>query len=591
MNNYINLITKDKKKHKKHIVFFIILNILLVIAETISIALIPLFIDLFVSSEPILPNYFNFFKDLLDTENKNSIINFGIIFFVAIFFIKNIIYLSVVVYQTSLKMKFNHYLKRKFLNLYLYAPFETMKSYNSSEILRNTDTETKNYVTNFFMILKFSKDILMLLSIFVLLLVADVYSTIFALLFLVILVFLYISTFYSYLNKIGVKKLIAVNAVYQWINQTCGAIKEIKITKKEDKILENFSKKVKVFEHTMKMTEIISSIPIALFEISFLIIILFFIKFIINADPSGLIPYISLYIVAFIRLLPIISRFGSTIAILRSYNPSVQLMNNEISKLEKYSTLIDKSKITDEGKLKFEKKFQLKNMSFKYNDGHQNVFENLSIQVEKGRSIAFLGKSGSGKTTLINIICGLLKPTNGEMLVDGKSIDQKITLWQNHIGLISQDNYLLDDTLENNIIFLNNKDTIDKKKLDEAIYYSGVSDFLSELKYGLNTKIGEKGSILSSGQIQRVALARLLFRDPDVLILDEFTNSLDPSNEDFILEKLKQLQIKKNKTFLIISHKLKPLKICDEIIILKEGKITEKFNYPDFYKKYHLLYD
>ena len=95
---------------------------------------------------------------------------------------------------------------------------------------------------------------------------------------------------------------------------------------------------------------------------------------------------------------------------------------------------------------------------------------------------------------------------------------------------------------------------------------------------------------MSSGQIQRVALARILYRDPKVLILDEFTNSLDPKNEDFILEKLKQLQIK-NKTFLIISHKLKPLKICDEIIVLEKGKISKKFSYRDFYDKYHFLYD
>ena len=130
-----------------------------------------------------------------------------------------------------------------------------------------------------------------------------------------------------------------------------------------------------------------------------------------------------------------------------------------------------------------------------------------------------------------------------------------------------------------------------KKKLNDAIFYSGVSEFLDDLKNGLNTKIGEKGSILSSGQIQRVALARLLYRDPEILILDEFINSLDPNNEDFILEKLKQLQDKKNKTYIIISHKLKPLKICDEIMIMEKGKILEKFNYPDFYSKYHLLYD
>ena len=588
MKNYINLLTKE---NSKHIILFIILNIILVFAETFSIALIPLFIDLVVSSKPILPKYFSFFNNLFNSANKDSLLNLGIIFFTIIFFIKNFFYLSVVFYQASLKKKFNYYLKKKFLGLYIFAPFETMKSYNTSEILRNTDTEVQNYVTNFFNILKFSKDFLLLLAIFFLLLVVDVYSTIIALLFLIFCILLYFFGFYNYLNKLGLRRLNSVNAVYQWINQTCGAIKEIKITRKENKVLENFSNKVSTFEESKKITEIISALPAAIFEIVFVFIILFLIKFLTHADSINALPSLTLYIVAFIRLLPVVSRFGTSISVLRSFNPSVQLLNNEINKLEKYTQSEESLYKFKKDLVKFTKDFELNLISFKYNDGIQNIFEDFNLRIKKGKSIAFLGKSGSGKTTLINIVCGLLRPTSGKMLVDGRPINENIMGWQKNIGLISQDNYLLDDTLQNNIIFLNDKNSVDKKKLDDAIFYSGVSEFLDDLKNGLNTKIGEKGSILSSGQIQRVALARLLYRDPEILILDEFINSLDPNNEDFILEKLKQLQDKKNKTYIIISHKLKPLKICDEIMIMEKGKILEKFNYPDFYSKYHLLYD
>ena len=263
----------------------------------------------------------------------------------------------------------------------------------------------------------------------------------------------------------------------------------------------------------------------------------------------------------------------------------LRLLNAELIKLKKYTHDEQKFKIGNISKLKFEKNFQFKNINFKYNDGKKNIFEDFNYKIEKGKSIAILGKSGSGKTTLINIICGFLEPTEGKLLVDEKDIfNNNIKSWQKNIGLISQDNYLLDDTLTNNILFLDQKDSINQKKFDEAIFFSGVSDFVKELKDGINTKIGEKGSILSSGQIQRVALARLLYRDPEILILDEFTNSLDPTNEVFILDKLKQLQIKKNKTFIIISHKLKPLKICDEIIVLNHGKISETMNYPIFIK-------
>ncbi len=588
MKNYLNLLTKE---NKKHLILFIVLNIILVFAETFSIALIPLFIDFIISSDPILPNYIGFFETFLATKNKAELINLCIIFFLIIFFIKNFFYISVIIYQASLKKKFNLYLKKKFLSLYIFAPFEIMKAYNSSEILRNTDSEAQNYVTNFFNILKFSKDFVLLLSIFILLMMVDVSSSIISISFLLICVGFYILTFYKYLNNLGLKRLNAVNSVYQWINQTCGSIKDIKISEKENRVLENFSKKVNLHEKTKKMNEIINALPIALFELIFVFVTLFLIKFILLTDTVNILPTLSLYVIAFLRLLPIFSRFGSSVSELRSYNPSVKLLNNEISRLDKYSKIIKKSDRNEINSLDFSNDIELRDLTFKYTNGNRNIFEKFNFKINKGKSIAFIGKSGSGKTTLINIICGLLKPHQGKILIDGNSVDENIKGWQQNIGLISQDNYLLDDTLENNIIFLNDKNSIDKNKFDDAIFYSGVSDFLKDLKYGVNTKIGEKGSILSGGQIQRVALARLLYRDPKVLILDEFTNSLDPENEDFILEKLKQLKDKKNKTYIIISHKLKPLKICDEIIILEKGKISEKFIYQEFYNKYNLIYE
>ena len=208
MNKFINLITRD---NKNHIILFVILNITLVLAETISIALVPLFIDFAVSSQPILPNYFDFLKEFLISASTTDLINFGVIFFITIFLIKNIFYISVIIYQASLKKKFNYYLKRKFLKLYIYAPFETMQSYNSSEILRNTDAEVQNYVTNFFSILKFSKDLFLLLSIFFLLLIVDIYSTFLALIFLFFCMLMYILVFYINLKVLVINQKLEIH--------------------------------------------------------------------------------------------------------------------------------------------------------------------------------------------------------------------------------------------------------------------------------------------------------------------------------------------------------------------------------------------
>ena len=156
-----------------------------------------------------------------------------------------------------------------------------------------------------------------------------------------------------------------------------------------------------------------------------------------------------------------------------------------------------------------------------------------------------------GKSTLINLICGLLPPSSGVIKVDNKDIFQNIISWQNRIGLVPQENYLLDDTILNNIIFFDKKN-IDKMKLENAMYYSGVSQFINQLNEGLNTVVGERGSSLSGGQIQRIALARVLYQDPDVLILDEFTNSLDPENEDLYLNNYSYLKKEKNKKIFLL---------------------------------------
>lgn len=587
MKKFVHLFSKN---NRKSIIIFIILNIVLVFVETFSIALIPLVIDLIVSEKPLVFKYFNFgYYGLIDLEQKETFFLVSI-FFVLLFVLKNIYVLGIVTFQEILYKRFSIQLKKKFYSLYINAPLEIINNYNSSQILRNTESETTEYLNNFFLILKSGKDLFLFVSIFTLLLFADFTSTIIAIFFLISFLLIYAFVFFKKLRKLGENRMKAKNYFIKWLLQSLSSLKNIKISKKENITIEKFIQTVDMFEAARKKINIIKVIPNSLFEVAFVIVLFISIYIISDSDVKNLLPIVSLYVISFLRLLPIFSRFGLTISSLRSSYPSVLHLNSEFLSLEKFKSEQRKNFNKDEN-IKFENEIEVANVSFKYLNSKKEIFNNLNLSIEKGKAIGFVGKSGSGKTTLINLLCGLIYPTSGEIKSDGVNIQRNLDKWQKKIGLVPQENYLLDDTILNNITFLNDEKKIDEKKLQDALHYSGASEIIKDQDNGIDTIVGERGSFLSGGQVQRIALARLLYEDPEILILDEFTNSLDPKNEDFILKQLQLLKKDQNKNLIIITHKIKPLKICDEIIVMDQGKILTNYNFDDFYKKYGVIYD
>ena len=588
MNKFIQLLSKD---NKNSIIIFIVLNIILVFFETLSIAIIPLIIDFVISEKPLLPEYWSLIDNFYVRSSKNNLILYASIFIVFLFISKNIYILGLVYYQETLKAKFRSDLKKIFFTMYLSAPFEIINSYNSSKILRNTDQETSSYVSNFFLILKIFKDFFLFLLILILLMSVNFFVTVISVLILIFLLILYFFLFHKKLHKFGEDGLDAKNSLIKWILQSLNTIKDIKISKKESKVLQKFISKVDIFENSRKKISFIQAIPNSIFEIIFVIIIFTLIIFMSNVQVENILPILSLYIISFIRLLPVFGKFGQIISALRSSYPSVLHLNSEFQKLEKFQNIKKKKINKSIDKIEFEKSLNINNIDFEYFNGDKKIFNNFNLSIKKGKSIGFVGKSGSGKTTLINIISGLLSPTKGQIISDNVDILTNIDLWQKKIGLVPQDNFLLDDTILKNIIFLDDENKIDKNRLENAIHYSSLSKFVNELSLGINTSVGEGGAFLSGGQIQRIILARVLYNDPEILILDEFTNSLDPESENHILEKLNLLKIEKNKNLFIISHKMKPLKLCDEIIVLESGKIIKKYNFDEFYERFHFLYE
>ena len=233
---------------------------------------------------------------------------------------------------------------------------------------------------------------------------------------------------------------------------------------------------------------------------------------------------------------------------------------------------INKTDNTKSTKFTFEKEINLKNVSFGY-DINRNVLENVNISIKKNSTIGILGQTGSGKTTLIDLISGLLIPNNGQIFIDGVPVNNFLASWHKKISYIDQDVTLLDAPLIENIAIGQKSEKIDKKFLDEVLEKSQSKKFIYDLPEKYNTLVGERGIRLSGGQIQRIGIARALFKNSELLILDEPTSSLDTDTEDLVIEAISKL--KKTKTIILISHRINALKDCDKIFEVKNKKIIE----------------
>jgi ABC-type bacteriocin/lantibiotic exporter with double-glycine peptidase domain len=221
----------------------------------------------------------------------------------------------------------------------------------------------------------------------------------------------------------------------------------------------------------------------------------------------------------------------------------------------------------------------LDKITYRYPNTTLEALKNLSLTIKKGESVALIGKSGAGKTTLVDVILGLLIPEGGDIVVDGRSVYEDLRSWQNIIGYIPQSIFLTEDSLERNIAFGVPDHLIDHEKLRYAVQAAQLSEVVKDLPEGLNTLVGERGMRLSGGQRQRVGIARALYHEREILVLDEATAALDNETENLVTESIKSLG--GTKTIIIIAHRLTTVEHCDCIYVLDKGQILDSGSYQD----------
>ena len=383
-----------------------------------------------------------------------------------------------------------------------------------------------------------------------------------------------------YLNRIGEQSLQQNNLRFKSIIEAFGASKEVKVGGLEKNFVKNFAKPAKIFALNQASTEIISTLPRFILEaIAFGGILLMILYMMLQSGSFySALPIISLYVFAGYRLLPALQEIYSSFIQITYTKPSIDKIYQDAKSLEPINLN------QEEGILPFNKVISLKNITYNYPNASKVSLKNISLNISFKNTIGIVGATGSGKTTTVDIILGLLEAQKGTLEVDGKIIDKNnIRSWQNSIGYVPQNIYLSDDTIAANIAFGVEPKDIDYKSVEKAAKIANLHDFvLEELPAKYDTIIGERGVRLSGGQRQRIGIARALYNNPNVLIFDESTNSLDNLTEQVIIEALNNLS--SQVTIIIISHRIKTIENCNQIFLMDHGKIIARGNYDELSK-------
>ena len=388
----------------------------------------------------------------------------------------------------------------------------------------------------------------------------------------------------KYLQKIGELKVEANEERFKVIDEAYGAIREIKSMNLERYYQRNFDKPAYDYAHYQAQSSTIIQMPRFVIEgIAFGGMLIFIIIYMSNHNNiSSITSIIVLYAYAGYRIMPAIQNIFSNVSMIKYSQNSIEKLSNYKKDLE-INKVLEIEKKEDEYKIE---KIELKSISFKYPSSKELALNKINLTIIKGESIGIIGLTGSGKTTLTDIIQGLIMPCEGEITINNniEINEENIKVWKNNIAYVPQNIYISNNSVEANIAFGLDKNKINRKKLIEAAKEANIHEFIiNELNNGYECMLGERGIRLSGGQKQRIAIARALYRNASILIMDEATSSLDNITEKIIIETIRKL--KNKKTIITVAHRISTIIDCDKIIQLENGRIIAEGKYQDLINK------
>jgi ATP-binding cassette, subfamily B, bacterial PglK len=550
--------------------------------ETLGVGLIPPFVNLLSNPELIQQQQFlAWFYGRLGATSQQEFLLWISIILLSIYISKNI-YLSLITYwQHHFLYVKQVALSNRLLATYLDSPYTFHLQRNSAELIRNITSEILQIFAGVLVpMLTLVTELMVMSCIVILLAIAEPLSSAIAAIFLGLSIFCLNKVIRKQMSVQGMIRQEQSGRMIQWVNQGLGGIKETKVLGREAFFLKAFANSANAFGRANFIFSLTNQLPNLVIDailISSVLLIVIF-SLLQGREVKSILPMLSLFAIAALRLMPSAKRIVSTIGTIQYSKYSVDLIYQDLIALENSSpNLLSQSKPILSST--FQKEIELHNISYQYPNSPKPSLSGISLSIKKGEAIALIGESGSGKTTLVDVILGLLTPNQGEILVDGENILHNLANWQRQIGYIPQSIYLSDDTIRGNIAFGLPLPQINEEQIWKSLKAAQLEELVRNFPDQLDTLVGERGIRLSGGQRQRIGIARALYHDPEILIMDEATAALDNTTEREFMEALEAMA--GHKTMIMIAHRLSTVKNCDRLYLVKNGEICDQGKYEE----------
>ena len=581
-----------EEKDIRDICILILLVTIIALVEVAGVASIMPFIALVSNPELVESNlYLQFYYNYFSFQSTNNFIFCVGIFIVIILLLSSFLKILAMWFLNHFAMMKEYTIGKNMLERYLksdYLFFTTRHSGKLGKILLSDISLIINQV-----LLPFLNTIAQLITVFFLfLLLIYIDPTVTMITFFIFGSFFYfIFTKTShFLRDIGSENFIHNEHRFKLISEIFSGIKQIKIEGLEKWYLDIFKYPATKYAKTQVYAATIKNSPKHILEGFVFSAVIILILFLIANGKNlvEILPKLTLFVFCGYKFLPALQQTFSFLAGLKYSKHVVDRIYSDYINIKNLNSLKEK-KVARNFVFEF-KSIEIMNISFSYKNNSKHVFEGLSLVIPANKIIGIVGKSGSGKTTLVDLIIGLIKPDKGTIVFkDNTNKKYNPQFLKKFIGYVAQNTYIIDGSIKDNIAFGVPKDQVDLSRIIDSAKKAEIYDFIvNELKDGFDTMLGEKGVRFSGGQIQRIGIARALYKNPSLLILDESTSALDIATEEALMKTIYSLE--RFLTILIISHKPSTVKGCDQVLLLKNGEIESFGNFSDLYIKKNGLY-